>query len=256
MSNARLSILQARAVKDSRISDAQFRTLAALGMYADEDGWCYPMLSTLGKDLGKSKQAVGRDTIALRKLGYLEVKARFDKNGARRSSLYRLKFDLPPVNVDDSTPSTDHVDTPSTSEVDVNVPVNDPINLGTSFKKLGDLVDGYLDLSKSPGIKKVARIDSILSYLGGKLQINTETKRWKEFAKFVDNRQQSFNESIDVFVGWLLGQKNFDITFWSPLKMQEMWPQAFAIQMETRPERQPYQAPEGNYVPRPTNTSK
>lgn len=127
MSNVRLTILQARAVKDQRITDAQFRTLAALGMYADEDGWCYPLLTTLGKDLGKSKQAVGRDTIALRKLGYLEVRARFEKNGARRSSLYRLRFDLPPVNVDDSTPSTPEVDTPSTPEVDVNVPVNAPI---------------------------------------------------------------------------------------------------------------------------------
>lgn len=126
MSNARFSILQARAVKDKRISDSQFRTLAALGMYADNEGWCFPMLSTLGTDLSKSKQAVGRDTIALRKLGYLEVQARYDKHGSRRSSMYRLKYDLPPVNVDDSTPSTPEVDTPSTPEVDVNDPSNDP----------------------------------------------------------------------------------------------------------------------------------
>jgi hypothetical protein len=130
MSNARLSILQARAVKDKRISDSQFRTLAALGMYADEDGWCFPSLSTLGDDLSKSKQAVGRDTIALRKLGYLEVKARFDASGARRSSMYRLKFDLPPRQRYVDAPSTSEVDAPSTSEVDVNDPINDPINDG------------------------------------------------------------------------------------------------------------------------------
>ena len=129
MSNARFSILQARAVTDKRVSDAQFRTLAALGMYADKDGWCYPMLSTLGTDLGKSKQAVGRDTIALRRLGYLEVTARFDEHGARRSNLYRLRFDLDtPRQRDVDTPSTSLVDTPSTSEVDVNVPINDPLN--------------------------------------------------------------------------------------------------------------------------------
>lgn len=130
MSNARFSILQARAVKDKSVSDAQFRTLAALGMYADEDGWCFPSLTTLGKDLHKSKQAVGRDTIHLRKLGYLEVTARFDeKTGARRSSMYRLKFDLPPL--DASTPSTNHVDGYSTNKVDgastSEVDVNDPI---------------------------------------------------------------------------------------------------------------------------------
>jgi hypothetical protein len=135
MSNARFSILQARAVKDKRISDAQFRTLAALGMYADEEGWCYPLLSTLGADLGKSKQAVGRDTIALREIGYLEVTARYDKNGARRSSLYRLKFDLP-RQPDVDTPSTNQVDTPSTSEVDVNDPINDPKNLNINKQSI------------------------------------------------------------------------------------------------------------------------
>lgn len=159
MSNARLSVLQARAVKDKRISDAQFRTLAALGMYADEDGWCFPSLKTLGNDLGKSKQAVGRDTIALRKLGYLEVKSRYNsKTGARHSSLYRLKFDLPPVNVDDSTPSTSDVDTPSTSDVDVNVPVNAPINeyirtnenFALIASKLSTLTGGALNTSSAP----------------------------------------------------------------------------------------------------------
>jgi DnaD/phage-associated family protein len=145
MSNARFSILQARAVKDKRITDSQFRTLAALGMYADENGWCFPSLATLGSDLSKSKQSVGRDTIALRKLGYLQVTARYNKQtGARRSSLYRLRFDLPPVNMDDSTPSTSEVDTPSTSEVDVNDPVNDPnkIEIGAIFEALEGLGGG------------------------------------------------------------------------------------------------------------------
>lgn len=88
-------------------------------------------------------------------------------------------------------------------------------------------MDAYLDLAKSPGIKRMARIDSILSYIGGKLRINTETKRWQEFAKFVDERQQTFHEGIEVFIGWLLDQKDFNIQYWSPLRMMEMWPQAF-----------------------------
>ena len=144
MSNARFSILQARAVTDKRVSDAQFRTLAALGMYADKDGWCYPMLSTLGTDLGKSKQAVGRDTIALRRLGYLEVTARFDENGARRSNLYRLRFDLDtPRQRGVDTPSTSLVDTPSTSEVDVNDPINDPLNDDDVLNALAEISRAY-----------------------------------------------------------------------------------------------------------------
>jgi hypothetical protein len=105
--------------------------------------------------------------------------------------------------------------------------------------KLGDLVDGFLDLAQSPGIKRDARIDSILSYLGGKLKINTETKRWKDFARFADDRQQAHHEPLDVFVSWVMRHKNFDIQFWPPSKMQEMWPQAFlAAAEETESEYQ------------------
>jgi hypothetical protein len=107
--------------------------------------------------------------------------------------------------------------------------------------KRGDLLDGYLDLSQSPGIKKMARIDSILSYLAGKLHINTETKRWKTFAKFVDERQQIHKESIETFVTWLMGQKNFDIQFWPPSKMEEMWPQAFMVIVPEQPAGYPRQ---------------
>lgn len=191
MSNARLSILQARAVKDKAISDSQFRTLAALGMYADEDGWCYPMLSTLGKDLSKSKQAVGRDTIALRKLGYLEVRARYDKNGARRSSMYRLKYDLPPVNVDDSTPSTPEVDTPSTPEVDVNDPSNAPKN-----KPKGDLVDGELKHKLKP--KSIRQ--AITEYFF--LNVNWETKtsrQWMEWAVSENITAEQLSQAADLW---------------------------------------------------------
>ena len=151
MSNARFSILQARAIGDIRISDAQFRTLAALGMYADKNGWCFPSLKTLGVDLNKSPQAVGRDTIALRKLGYLQVKNRYDsKTKARHSNMYRLLFDF---NMDDSTLSTPEVDTLSTPEVEVNVPFNAPKNLG---EKSPDLSKMPMDWKLAHGLEITA----------------------------------------------------------------------------------------------------
>jgi hypothetical protein len=100
------------------------------------------------------------------------------------------------------------------------------------LNKRGDLIDGYLDLAQSPGIKRMARIDAVLSYLSGRLKINTETKRWKDFARFVDERQQSHHEPLDIFISWLTGQKNFDVQFWPPSKMQEMWPQAFLLESQ------------------------
>jgi hypothetical protein len=101
----------------------------------------------------------------------------------------------------------------------------DNTNISPSFKK-GDLVDGWLQLSQSPGMKRQARIDAILSGIASYLKINTETKRWKDFAKFVDDRQQD-GEKLDTFLSWVTSQKNFDIQFWPPSKMQELWPQAF-----------------------------
>lgn len=189
MSNARFSILQAKAVKDKNISDSQFRTLAALGMYSDQEGWCFPSLKTLGNDLGKSKQAVGRDTIALRKLGYLEVTARFDKNGSRRSCLYRLIFDLP-RQPDVDTLSTQYVDTPSTPDVDVNDPPNDPPNednrfakIQTALEKIGILltssdpmkidvwmdkhsdehIQKAIDITQAKGVRNIGYVNTILA---------------------------------------------------------------------------------------------
>ncbi|HMN10865.1 MAG TPA: hypothetical protein PKD55_00920 [Bellilinea sp.] len=39
MGNQRFSITPALAVKDERVSDSVFRTLAALGVYGDEHGF-------------------------------------------------------------------------------------------------------------------------------------------------------------------------------------------------------------------------
>jgi phage replication O-like protein O len=128
-------------------------------------------------------------------------------------------------------------ETPVTQKVEQSVPDNESqVGVKESIKKdlnkRGDLVDALLDLSQSPGMKRTTRIDSILSYLAGKLKINTETKRWKDFAKFADDRQQAHHEPLDIFVSWLMGQKNFDVQFWPPSKMQEMWPQAFLLEAQ------------------------
>jgi len=93
--------------------------------------------------------------------------------------------------------------------------------------KHGDLVDATLELAQSPGMKKTARIESILSYLGTALRVNSETKRWKEFAAFADERQQIHGEKLNVFIDWMKSQRNFDLQYWPPSKMREMWPGAF-----------------------------
>lgn len=120
MSNARFSILQSRAVEDKRISNSQFRTLAALGVYGNKDGWCFPKLATLAQTLGKSRQAVSKDIQSLVEFGYVEVKPQFRDDGSRQNNLYRILFDTPQSSID--TPQLNQVDTPSTPEIDTPQP--------------------------------------------------------------------------------------------------------------------------------------
>ncbi|MCZ2459821.1 MAG: helix-turn-helix domain-containing protein [Chitinophagales bacterium] len=142
MANARFSILQAKAISDLRISNAQLRTLAALAIFGDKDGWCFPKLNTIGKLLNKSKQSVSMDLKALQKLGYVEIHHKFREDGSQKNSLYRLVFDtnddigvntsLTPRQPQSLTPRQRELNPPLSSEVDaltthINRPLNTPI---------------------------------------------------------------------------------------------------------------------------------
>jgi hypothetical protein len=117
-------------------------------------------------------------------------------------------------------------------------------------QKRGDLVDGYLQLMHAPGLKREARVDAILSYLAVQFGVNTETKRWREFAKFADERQHYHGESVETFVRWMKSQPGFDMSYWPPQRMMEHWPRAFAAQPQ-QPQYEP--VPERKGVPRPAN---
>lgn len=123
MSYHRFSIIQGRAVVDPRITNAQFRTLGALGMYADKNGWCFPSQSTVGDDLGKSRQTVNEDIAALVEYGYVE-KDSVTLPGNQIRMRYRLLYDpIPTGGVG--------VFRQEVSELpDSNDPMNDPNNYG------------------------------------------------------------------------------------------------------------------------------
>jgi len=150
-SGPRLSILPSSAVSDARLSNSEFRTLAALGVFADKGHVCWPSLPRLGAMLHKSPQAVSKDLHRLQELGLISIRPQFDsrKPGQRLANRYQLNFDTTPqLGIDRGyqlevetpstpevetpstpeveTPSTPEVETPSTPEVEVNVPVNNP----------------------------------------------------------------------------------------------------------------------------------
>lgn len=118
MGNQRFSITPARAARDQDLPDTVYRTLAVLGTYGDENGWCWPSLATIAEIRGMSPQAVSKHIKVLKKAGYLRVKRRQEKNKGNVSNLYQIIFDRPL--------STSEVDRLSTSEVDVTTQYNVP----------------------------------------------------------------------------------------------------------------------------------
>lgn len=156
MANQRFAILQARAVSDKRITHSQFRTLAALGMYGDKNGWCYPKLQTLADSLGKTRQAVSSDLQQLETLGYVQIQKQYREDGSQKSNLYRLIFDTNDgggqADIDGGQAaaeggSSSEVDGGSSSEVDpLTIHINDPIN---------DIKNNNKDPEKT--FKKIAR---------------------------------------------------------------------------------------------------
>jgi hypothetical protein len=138
MSDHQFSIVQGRAVTDRRVSDSVFRTLSALGMYADKNGWCFPKQGTLGEDVGKTQQRVSEDILTLSKLGYVQIVPQYDPiTNARMQNKYRLLHDTPPTeNVEKiSVTPTENVEkisvtpTENVEKISVdNVPLNVPYN--------------------------------------------------------------------------------------------------------------------------------
>ena len=85
-----LSILPAEAVRDRRITPAQFRTLAALGIFSDKEGCCFPSLSKLAEILGVSPSTVHGHLKGLESVGRIEISRRRRRNGTYSSCSYRI----------------------------------------------------------------------------------------------------------------------------------------------------------------------
>lgn len=83
MSNERFVVIQAVAVTDSRISNAEFRILAALSLTGDEDGWfsIFPLVDNTTKAAVKH----------LTQLGYIEASV---KNNGKNEDRYRIALDM------------------------------------------------------------------------------------------------------------------------------------------------------------------
>lgn len=105
------SIVPIRACNDRRIRPAAMRVLLAVCSYANRAGLCWPSHENVGKMLGVSRQAAGRQIRILRELGYFKVvknhtygktaqilRVLYDEAISNADHMEAVKFeDLPPT---------------------------------------------------------------------------------------------------------------------------------------------------------------
>lgn len=96
MGEQRFSVVPSRAVGDKDMPDNVFRTLAALGLYGDKNGWCFPSLRALAEIRGLSRSTISRHIKLLEERGYLNVHKQRNEDGSRAPNLVQIRFDFPP----------------------------------------------------------------------------------------------------------------------------------------------------------------
>ena len=64
--------------------------------------------------------------------------------------------------------------------------------------------------------------------------INASNLKWQKFIEFCYQRQKNHKEPAETFVKWALSA-GFDPIYWTPEKMQTLYPRAFAQEKANRP---------------------
>jgi len=177
-----------------------------------------------------SVQQIQRIFLNLEKGGVV-ISAKLDAKKHDQTKFYRIDYD--------ALCAMEHIkfDSSKVSESnDVNKELHRlPDNTGLTEEKKQQANTGltsYLQLSQAPGIKREARLNDILSYLGVTFRRNTETKEWLGFAKYIDSEFQSKGWDVKQFVSWLFGQKDYNANYWPVKKMMEFYPSAFVPKSE------------------------
>ncbi len=95
------SIVPIRATNDRRIRPAAMRALLAVCSYANRAGLCWPSHENVGKMLGVSRQAAGRQIKILKELGYIKVV---------KNHTYGKTAQILRVMYDEAISTTDHME--------------------------------------------------------------------------------------------------------------------------------------------------
>lgn len=230
-----------------RLKGAKLAVWQTMALSINEYGECELSAKELAEMTGYSRSEIIESQKELDEMGYLTVTK---SNG--KKNIYKPEFaargeNAPtsePVQKNDQSRKTTSPVTPLETANDQSSPSegnSDPsfnrvkrVNTAYHFENKPDMIAEWLKMASFPGAKQATRIDAILSYLGETLRRNTETKEWKEFAKYIDSERQLKGWDVSVFVDWMKSQKNYDPVFWSCKKMRECYPMAFEEREEKR----------------------
>lgn len=222
--------------RNTKPSTAKLVLLAIADHANDYGESAYPGFDKLQIKTGLSRGGLADTIMALDQNGLLTIDKRGSRVGTNNYTIniksfppmYKESEDLPelvyPVDSGESTQQTQE-SLPSRPEPSVK-PLVKP-------SKQGDLVDGIIELSKMPGVKKQLRLEGIQSRIAVAFNINCSWNRWEKFIRFADKQEQAENQTIEGFADWLKSKSGFDVSYWPPDKMQEVWPQAFIENQES-----------------------
>lgn len=207
------------------------------GKESDPDGWLYKESAEIEQETGLSYDEQKTARKKLVENGLLEEHyARLDHQMKFRLNLDEINKKWSEVEIPESRNATfGKAESPFSLNGNTETTTE---NIDNSFESKGtaynrgeqerpDKITMYLQMANFEGAKTQERIDAILSYLGVAFTRNTETKEWKEFAKYILSEKKTKGWQVDVFVAWLKSQKGYDPQYWSVKKMMEFYPQAF-----------------------------
>jgi hypothetical protein len=136
------SRLPASAVLDNDLPPHLLRTLACLGLYADENGIAYPSVRTMAARLSRTPRQVIRDIKALTSRGYIMVEKRTHMGkGQWGRNTYQLQYEVislkSEVTSSMSPSNAGHSDIPDVTQA--SEPLASEV---TSDSSLGDISQG------------------------------------------------------------------------------------------------------------------
>lgn len=120
-----------------------------------------------------------------------------------------------------------------------------------------DPVGKWIEMNtSSPGAIKKKHLNEIRKKIENRLHFNTDSSRWEKFIEYVYHREidKAKPQPIDIFIDWALenGFSPKTAQYWSPVKMKELYPQAFLEKENEKPfVVEPPDKPEKEYEPMP-----